>query len=90
VTSGGVHIELVHPHVAGWNDGPLRPSTRTRREGRVTLELTPTNEWGADLARLTRFYVSLGFAPNSESQWPFRWQAEMIRRPAPGRRHGLQ
>jgi len=56
----------------------------------VTLELTPTNEWGADLARLTRFYVSLGFAPNSESQWPFRWQAEMIRRPAPGRRHGLQ
>jgi len=56
--------------------------------GAVTLELTGTGEFGADLDRLTKFYVSLGFTPNSEPTTPFRWRGEMIRHPIPGRRHG--
>jgi len=54
---------------------------------RVRLELTPTNEFGADLDRLTRFYASLGFVPNTEPHRPFRWHGAMIRRPVHGRRH---
>lgn len=54
---------------------------------RVTLELTPSNHWGSDVDRLTRFYASLGFEPNTEPKEPFRVQEAMIRYPKKGRGH---
>ncbi|HEX6685054.1 MAG TPA: hypothetical protein VF062_19850 [Candidatus Limnocylindrales bacterium] len=58
--------------------------------GAVVLELTPTDGWGADLARLSKFYTSCGFAPNTEPPWRFRWQGTMLRRPISGRGHGMR
>lgn len=55
---------------------------------RVVLELTPTDEFGADLGRLRRFYASLGFESNHESVSGFVWRGSMIRDPVKGRRHG--
>lgn len=46
---------------------------------RVTLELTPSNHWGSDVAQLTRFYESLGFEANTEPDEPLRVQEAMIR-----------
>ncbi|HCT78595.1 MAG TPA: hypothetical protein DGG94_16785 [Micromonosporaceae bacterium] len=54
---------------------------------RVTLELTPSAHWGADIAQLTKFYVSLGFEVNKEPDLPFRVQEAMIRYPVRGRGH---
>lgn len=34
----------------------------------VRLELTPTDQWGADLPRLTRFFVSLGFLGDIDTE----------------------
>ncbi|MGH7158176.1 MAG: hypothetical protein ACREGD_03865 [Candidatus Saccharimonadales bacterium] len=54
---------------------------------RVTLELTPSSHWGSDVERLTKFYESLGFEPNTEARQPFRVQESMIRYPVKGRGH---
>lgn len=54
---------------------------------RVVLELTPTDEWGAELTRLTQFYVGLGFVPNEEKRSPLVYQGKMIRYPIAGRGH---
>jgi hypothetical protein len=54
---------------------------------RVTLELTPSNHWGSDVARLTKFYESFGFEANTEPQEPFRVRESMIRYPVMGRGH---
>lgn len=53
----------------------------------VTLELTPSNHWGCDVQRLTRFYESLGFEPNHEPEQLFRVRETMIRYPVKGRDH---
>lgn len=55
---------------------------------RVVLELTPTGQWGADLARLNAFYVSLGFEANNEPVSEYVWRGELIRYPVKGRGHG--
>ncbi len=54
---------------------------------RTTLELTPTDEWGADINRLKQFYTGLGFEHNTEDLKPLVYQGEMIRHPIAGRRH---
>lgn len=54
---------------------------------RVALELTPSDHWGSDVDRLTRFYASLGFEPNNEPRNPFRVQGSVIRYPMKGRGH---
>lgn len=54
---------------------------------RVTFELTPSNHWGSDVERLTRFYEALGFEPNREERQPLRVQGSMIRYPVVGRGH---
>lgn len=55
---------------------------------RLVLELTPTDEWGADPVRLRDFYVSLGFEANSEHGSGLAWRGELIRYPVKGRHHG--
>jgi len=54
---------------------------------RVTLELTPSNHWGSDVERLTKFYESLGFVSKTEPQEPLRVRESMIRYPVRGRGH---
>ncbi|WP_020519397.1 hypothetical protein [Catelliglobosispora koreensis] len=54
---------------------------------RVTLELTPSDHWGSDVERLTKFYESLEFEPNLEQEQRFRVQESMIRYPVRGRVH---
>ena len=53
----------------------------------VALALTPTGQWGADVGRLTRFYVSLGFEDNTEPPPRFQVQEKMIRFPVEGGGH---
>lgn len=53
----------------------------------VTLELSPTDEWGANLERLTRFYERLGFEQNNEPLKTFLIKESMIRYPVKGRGH---
>lgn len=91
---------LVHgTHVAIHHLGALRPGEGRVRHvmtelclfadcARVVLELTPTDQYGADLVRLTRFYVGLGFETNEEPRTPFRYQGKMIRYPMQRRGHG--
>lgn len=54
---------------------------------RVTLELTPSTHWGADLTRLTDFYELLGFVSNEEPENPFRVREDLIRYPVPDGGH---
>jgi GNAT superfamily N-acetyltransferase len=46
-----------------------------------TLVLSPTAEWGASLARLTRFYRRFGFIPNKGRAKDFTTRETKIRRP---------
>jgi len=55
---------------------------------RLVLELTPTDQWGADPARLHGFYVSLGFEANGGPVSGFVWRGALIRYPVKGRGHG--
>lgn len=55
---------------------------------RIPLELSPADDWGADIQRLRNFYGSLGFQPNYEPRTPYRAQEDMIRYPVQGRGHG--
>ena len=53
----------------------------------VTLELSPTDQWGVDVDRLTRFYLRYGFEPNREPRQRFVIQEDLIRYPVPGGGH---
>jgi len=55
--------------------------------GDITLELSPSEHWGADVDRLTRFYFSLEFQYNHEPRNPFVVQEDLIRYPQPDRGH---
>ncbi len=54
---------------------------------RVTMELSPSSQWGSDVRRLTNFYASLGFEPNLEPEERLRVQEAMIRYPVKGLGH---
>ena len=54
---------------------------------RVTMELSPSSQWGSDVQRLTNFYASLGFEPNPEPDARLCVQEAMIRYPVRGRGH---
>ncbi|MFF9265821.1 GNAT family N-acetyltransferase [Streptomyces longwoodensis] len=47
----------------------------------VRLAVTPTDEFGADLARLRRFYESYGFVRNTGANRNWGVTADYIRRP---------
>lgn len=53
----------------------------------IPLELTPSGQWGADVDRLTIFYISLSFEPNCEPAQRFLVQESMIRYPVEGGGH---
>lgn len=50
-------------------------------ENEMKIFLTPVNDWGSNIARLTKFYKSLGFLSNAGKNKDWHYKESMVRLP---------
>lgn len=55
--------------------------TKYADDNRLVIHLTPTDEFGSDIKRLTQFYKDFGFIYNKGKNKEFRTKDTMIRYP---------